>query len=278
MRLGVNRGQARLALLLAGSLIACEDLLQQASAPDYMDLLTESAELRVALPAGTGAPDYLRFYDAAAWDFEDPEENRWEIVTHRGETRGGVTERFAQGGKRCFMIEAGERGADADAQTHVRVKPSTDYKLEAYLKTIDLEPVDARLYGTFYLGEFSYVRSDNRDMNDPILWHTSLPKFRGTTDGWKRLSYSFRTRPESRMLRLAVSLGNWGYSKGGLCFDEVRLAQSTPSPGAAANVMHALVGTELRRSLEDVGEAARSVRVLVEYLEQHPEALIRGKR
>jgi paraquat-inducible protein B len=35
---------------------------------------------------------------------------------------------------------------------------------------------------------------------------------------------------------------------------------------------------ELRRSLEDVGEAARSVRVLAEYLEQHPEALIRGKK
>jgi paraquat-inducible protein B len=34
---------------------------------------------------------------------------------------------------------------------------------------------------------------------------------------------------------------------------------------------------ELRRALEDVGEAARSVRVLADYLEQHPEALIRGK-
>ena len=36
--------------------------------------------------------------------------------------------------------------------------------------------------------------------------------------------------------------------------------------------------TELRRALEDVGEAARSVRVLADYREQHPEALIRGKR
>lgn len=34
---------------------------------------------------------------------------------------------------------------------------------------------------------------------------------------------------------------------------------------------------ELRKALEDVGEAARSVRVLADYLEQHPEALIRGK-
>jgi paraquat-inducible protein B len=34
---------------------------------------------------------------------------------------------------------------------------------------------------------------------------------------------------------------------------------------------------ELRKALEDVGEAARSVRVLADYLEQHPESLIRGK-
>lgn len=34
---------------------------------------------------------------------------------------------------------------------------------------------------------------------------------------------------------------------------------------------------ELRRALEDVGEAARSVRVLADYLEQHPEAMIRGR-
>ena len=35
---------------------------------------------------------------------------------------------------------------------------------------------------------------------------------------------------------------------------------------------------ELRKALQDVGNAARSVRVLADYLEQHPEALIRGKR
>ncbi len=37
------------------------------------------------------------------------------------------------------------------------------------------------------------------------------------------------------------------------------------------------LATELREALEDVGEAARSIRLLADYLEQHPEALIRGK-
>jgi paraquat-inducible protein B len=37
------------------------------------------------------------------------------------------------------------------------------------------------------------------------------------------------------------------------------------------------LATELRKALEDVGQAARSIRLLADYLEQHPEALIRGK-
>ena len=36
-------------------------------------------------------------------------------------------------------------------------------------------------------------------------------------------------------------------------------------------------GDEGLLALRDVGEAARSVRVLADYLEQHPEAMIRGK-
>ena len=34
---------------------------------------------------------------------------------------------------------------------------------------------------------------------------------------------------------------------------------------------------ELRRALKELGEAARSIRVLADYLERHPDALIYGK-
>jgi paraquat-inducible protein B len=33
----------------------------------------------------------------------------------------------------------------------------------------------------------------------------------------------------------------------------------------------------LRKALEEMGEAARSIRILTEYLQRHPESLIRGK-
>jgi paraquat-inducible protein B len=34
---------------------------------------------------------------------------------------------------------------------------------------------------------------------------------------------------------------------------------------------------DLRNALEEVTKAARSLRILMDYLEQHPESLIRGK-
>jgi paraquat-inducible protein B len=37
------------------------------------------------------------------------------------------------------------------------------------------------------------------------------------------------------------------------------------------------VHRELRRSLRELADAARSLRVMAEYLQQHPEALIYGK-
>ena len=34
---------------------------------------------------------------------------------------------------------------------------------------------------------------------------------------------------------------------------------------------------ELRNAMQEIARAARSLRILADYLEQHPEALIRGK-
>jgi paraquat-inducible protein B len=38
-----------------------------------------------------------------------------------------------------------------------------------------------------------------------------------------------------------------------------------------------VLGAQLGNTLEEVSRAARSLRVLMDYLERHPEALIRGK-
>jgi len=41
---------------------------------------------------------------------------------------------------------------------------------------------------------------------------------------------------------------------------------------------NSVLGAELGNTLQEVSRAARSVRVLTDYLERHPEALIRGKQ
>jgi paraquat-inducible protein B len=36
-------------------------------------------------------------------------------------------------------------------------------------------------------------------------------------------------------------------------------------------------GADLPKAIKELGNAARSMRILSDYLEQHPEALLRGK-
>jgi hypothetical protein len=45
----------------------------------------------------------------------------------------------------------------------------------------------------------------------------------------------------------------------------------------AKTVVSAVDGKDLEALVEELSEAARSIRVLTDYLERHPEALLRGK-
>lgn len=48
-------------------------------------------------------------------------------------------------------------------------------------------------------------------------------------------------------------------------------------PVAGVSVSVFLLLEDARRALDDISRAAKSLRVLTDYLERHPEALIRGK-
>ncbi len=95
------------------------------------------------------------------------------------------------------------------------------------------------------MGE-DYLRADGQDLNDPLRWHTSGPRFTGTSDRWRQFTLSFRTRPATRMLRLAASLGNWGRARGELCLADVRLSEANPE---SVRGLPAVVGDETRRAL-----------------------------
>jgi arylsulfatase A-like enzyme len=217
-----------------------------------IELLAEPQRLVVSVPPGSGAPEGWSPFAAGEWGFEDGE-GGWWVRTYRGNSRGGRTTDSARSGTHGFCVESAGGPTDSDAQIHLDVEPSTDYRLEGYLRSSDLEPANARIYGGFYLGEFSYRTTDETDANDPVRWHPGLPKLRGTTRDWQKVTYDFRTTPRTKMIRLAVSLGNWGGSTGRICFDDVRLAkpnktERSPS-GGGAEVGVFEIGNELKRGL-----------------------------
>jgi arylsulfatase A-like enzyme len=215
-----------------------------------IDLLAEPQRLVVSTAPGSGAPEGWSPFAVGEWGFENGT-GGWWVRVYRGNGRGGPTTDSARSGTHAFCLESVGGQTDADAQIHLDVEPSTDYRLEGDLRTFDLEPASARVYGGFYLGEFSYRTTDETDANDPVRWHPGLPKLRGTTPDWQRVVYDFRTTPQTKMVRLAVSLGNWGGSTGKICFDDVRLAKprSEEKSGAGAEVRLVEIGNELKRAL-----------------------------
>lgn len=187
----------------------------------------------------------------AEWNFEQSSPVPWRIATHRGKAYRYRRLQQDPASGRALCVESRGGAADADARTHVAVKPDTAYRLEGKLRSHDLSPETAEVYGTIYLGEFDYLRADNRDENDATRWHRDLPMLEGTSEIWEEVAYEFRTQAGTRMLRIAASLGNWGKASGRLCVDDVRLVEvAAPGRGEPATlVQQTLVAGEFRRAL-----------------------------
>jgi paraquat-inducible protein B len=57
----------------------------------------------------------------------------------------------------------------------------------------------------------------------------------------------------------------------------IKQAQGTLATAEAAIAADSPLREDLDQTLEDIAQAARSLKILLEYLEQHPDALIKGK-
>jgi arylsulfatase A-like enzyme len=220
-----------------------------------MDLLADPGQIDVTVSPGTSAAALGRNVPTdMSWTFEAGEEDYWQLRTNRGQARGEVTRQIAHGGQRSYCIEAVGGTADTDAEVDVAVRPATQYRLEGYLQAIGLDPSDATIYGTLYLGEFPHAQKSGR-REDPLEWHRNLPMLRGTSHGWQHIDYTFRTTAVTHVLRVAASLGSWGAAGGKICFDDLRLTQVRDGSGPAAGhkvapvIQDVAVGGKLRRAL-----------------------------
>jgi len=126
----------------------------------------------------------------------------------RTQNYGGTAEfKYTTGGrsgKRCVMIES-QKGADAGWLTTVTVKPHSQYRLSAWIKTENL------LAGS---GKGALLNLHN-------IQPSQTPAVTGTKD-WTRVELVFDTGGNASA-QINCLFGGWGLSTGKAWFDDVRL-------------------------------------------------------
>jgi paraquat-inducible protein B len=100
-----------------------------------------------------------------------------------------------------------------------------------------------------------------------------LSRFSGE---WSRLAADSRGLIEKMDKRLPGAFEKWDKTleKGGSAFQELQTGAASVNDLLRDD---SVLQTELVKALRELAMAARSIRVMAEYLERHPEALLRGK-
>ena len=156
--------------------------------------------------------------------------------------------------------------------------PSTISKIESALAKLDLEKISSSL--------ISVLASADRILSNPDI-DASLSELKGALIDARGLVQNVSTKVDpladnlNKTLVDARKLVNNVNGK----LDPLSQAvlEALESADAAFKSVDDLVGkrsatrAELDNTLIEIGKAARSLRVLADYLEQHPEALIKGK-
>jgi paraquat-inducible protein B len=156
--------------------------------------------------------------------------------------------------------------------------PSTLSKLEGFMAKLNLEELNKRL--------ISILTSADRILKNPDI-DASLQELKGALTDARGLVQNVSTKVDP----LAENLNNTltdarklvNHVDGKLDPLSQALIEALESADSAFKSVDDLVGersptrAELDNTLNEIAKAARSLRVLADYLEQHPEALLKGK-
>ena len=127
----------------------------------------------------------------------------WKSQTYSGRARF----RYVEGGRtgqRCVMITSGN-GADAGWLGTVTVKPNTQYRLSAWIKTEDLDA------GT---GKGALLNIHN-------IQPLQTPAVSGTTD-WTKVEISFNSG-DNAFIQINCLFGGWGLANGTAWYDDLKI-------------------------------------------------------
>ena len=148
--------------------------------------------------------------------------------------------------------EAGQ-GSEAEVYCIVPVDGDTKFEFEAFLLIESLNRMDARVAGSFYIGEYHDLSElEGRSLLAPAF-HVDDQPVTQASDQWIRRTYTFSTGKSTRYLKIAFCTGCWGRSKAKIFIDNVSLWRISESPWVGEKILpeaaYQKVGNEVRRSL-----------------------------
>ena len=156
--------------------------------------------------------------------------------------------------------------------------PSTLSKLEGFMAKLNLEELNKRL--------ISILTSADRILSNPDI-EASISELKGALTDARGLVQNVSTKVDPLAENLNNTLADArklvNHVDGKVDPLSQAVLEALESADAAFKSVDDLVGkrsatrAELDNTLIEIGKAARSLRVLADYLEQYPEALIKGK-
>jgi len=119
----------------------------------------------------------------------------------------------------------------------IKVEPNRTYRLSYWVKTENLTPQDAQVYGKIVVAQYNQNTKEDEDISqNRIDAGFSLGENIGGTNNWTKKSYSFNTNSQTVYIRLRAPLGLAGKAKGTTWFDQIDIKELVSLEFILANI------------------------------------------
>lgn len=109
----------------------------------------------------------------------------------------------------------------------IKVEPNTTYRISYWVKTENLQPEGAQVYGRIIVAQYNQNAKETDEVNqNRIDAGFNLGENVGETTSWLEKSYTLRTSGETKYIRLRAPMGLGGKAKGTVWYDEVKIERA----------------------------------------------------
>lgn len=159
---------------------------------------------------------YFRDYTNVKYISEKVElPNDWTGIRWSGDGMMIWDKKESKSGNRSAMID-GRNGTDGEWRQKVSLKEDSKYKLGAWIKTQDIEVINAGKYAQ------CYIRTDLNDNPNRVIGETK--PLNGTND-WIYVETEFTVEKNQNAVWITCNIGNWGWAKGIIWYDNISITR-----------------------------------------------------